>query len=178
MSAPLVIETPRLRLRPVRESDLDDLARLNADPGVMRYVGSGTPMSREQSWRQIAVVMGHQQMRGYSILAIEERATGAFLGRSGPWFPLGWPMLEVGWIVDPRRQGEGIATEAGRASLDWCFQQPGVEQVCSLIHPENTASARVAAKLGGKLERSIDDGTYSTAVDLWVYRHPPLVLSN
>jgi len=172
VSALLVIETPRLRLRPIRESDLDDLARLNADLGVMRYVGAGRPMTRQQSWRQIALVMGHQQMRGYSILAIEERASGAFLGRSGPWFPLGWPMLEVGWLVDPRRQGEGIATEAGRASLEWCFRQPGVEQVCSLIHPENAPSARVAAKLGGKLERTIDDGSFSTAVDLWVYRRP------
>jgi len=178
VSPPLVLKTPRLCLRPIRESDLDDLARLNADPQVMRYVGAGTPLSRQQSWRQIAVVMGHQQMRGYSILAIEERATGAFLGRSGPWFPLGWPMLEVGWVVDPRRQGEGIATEAGRASLEWCFHQPGVEQVCSLIHPENASSARVAVKLGGKLERTIDDGSFSTTVDLWIYRGPPPALSD
>jgi RimJ/RimL family protein N-acetyltransferase len=143
----------------------------------MRYIGAGAPLNRDQSWRQIAVMMGHAQMRGYSILAIEERATGAFLGRSGPWFPLGWPMLEVGWVVDPRRQGEGIATEAGRASLDWCFQQHGVEQVCSLIHPDNASSARVAAKLDGKLERRIDDGSFSTAVDLWIYRRPALAIS-
>src|SRR5262245_36379976 len=139
----------------------------------MRYVSAGVPMDRQQTWRQIAVIMGHQQLRGYSILAIDERATGAFLGRSVPWFPLGWPMLEVGWVVDPRRHGEGFATEAGRASLEWCFQQPGVEQVCSVIHPENVASARVAVKLGGTLERSIQDGSFSTPVDLWVYRGPP-----
>lgn len=166
----LVIETPRLRLRPFREADLDDLARLNADPAVTRYLGNGKPLSRADTWRQIAVFLGHLEMRGYSALAIEDRATGAFLGRSGPWFPLGWPMLEVGWVVDPPRQGEGIATEAGRASLDWCFETLGVGEVCSLIAPENGASARVAAKLGGRLERRIDDDVFGRPVDLWIHR--------
>lgn len=165
------IETPRLRLRPLVESDLDDLARLNADPGVARYLGSGRPLDRNETWRQIAMVMGHQILRGYSILGIEERASGQFLGRSGPWFPEGWPMLEVGWVVDPRRQREGIATEAGRASLVWCFANLGVEEVCSLINPDNAASARVAAKLGAKLGRRLDD-FFGGAADLWIHRRP------
>jgi RimJ/RimL family protein N-acetyltransferase len=147
---------------------LDDLARLNADPAVMRYVGAGRPMTRQQSWRQIALVMGHQQMRGYSILAIEERASGAFLGRSGPWFPLGWPMLEVGRVVDPRRQGEGIATEASRASLEWCLANPDVAKVCSIIRAENLASARVAAKSSAKIEGRLEE-FYGAPSDLWIH---------
>lgn len=162
------IETARLLLRPFRESDLDDLARINADPAAMRYLGSGKTMDRAQTWRQIAVYIGHMEIRGYSILAIEDRATGALVGRSGPWFPEGWPMLEVGWVVDPRRQRQGIATEAGRASLDWCFDQLGVEAVCSIIHPDNHASARVAAKLGAKIERRIT--IYEQEADLWIHR--------
>src|SRR5262245_42198833 len=114
MEAPVhsvVIETARLRLRPFVEGDLDDLARLNADPQVVRFLGSGKTLARDESWRQIALFMGHMQMRGYSIMAIEDRASGVFLGRCGPWFPEGWPMLEVGWVVDSARQGAGIATE-------------------------------------------------------------------
>ncbi len=164
------IETPRLRLRPFREDDLDALARLNAEPAIWPWFGE-KPMSRADTWRQIAIFMGHQQMRGYSMLAIEDRATGELLGRSGPWFPEGWPMVEVGWMVDPTRQGQGIATEAGQASLDWCFGTLGATEVCSLIRPHNLASARVAAKLGGIIERQLDN-FYGATADVWVHRPP------
>jgi RimJ/RimL family protein N-acetyltransferase len=169
VAASLEITTPRLLLRPFRESDLDDLTRLNADPQVMRYLGNGKPMTRAESWRQIATFLGHQQMRGYSILAIEERSTGQFLGRSGPWFPVGWPMLEVGWGVVPERQGEGVATEAGRASLDWCFANLGVDRVCSLIRSQNAPSIRVAEKLGATLDHQLEEFLGEPA-DVWVHR--------
>ena len=167
----LVIETPRLRLRPFRESDLDDLSRINADPVVARFLNYGKPMSREETWRQVATFLGHREMRGYSVLAIEDRATGDLLGRSGIWYPEGWPMVEVGWVVDPRRRGEGIAGEAGRASLDWCFAHLDVDEVCSIIRPDNIASARVAAKLGARIDRRIDNFMGSPA-DVWIHRQP------
>ena len=170
MSGSLILETPRLRLRPFRESDLDELARINAEPQVMRFMGSGKPLDRAETWRQIALFIGHMEIRGYSILAVEDRATGALLGRSGPWYPEGWPMLEVGWVVDPRRQRQGIATEAGRASLDWCFANQGVDRVCSIIAPDNAASARVAEKLGARIERRIT--VAGQRADLWIHCSP------
>ena len=163
------IETPRLLLRPFAEADLDALARLNADPEVCRYIGTGKTLDRAESWRQIAVIIGHMQLRGYSMLAIEERSTGALLGRSGVWFPEGWPMIEAGWLVDPRRQGEGIATEAGRAALDWCFANLDVDKICSLIRPGNAPSVRVAQKLGATCNGVIDDLLGGPA-ELWVHR--------
>jgi RimJ/RimL family protein N-acetyltransferase len=165
----IILETPRLRLRPFREDDLDALARINADPEVTRYLGNSRPLDRRETWRQIAAILGHHEMRGYSMLAIEDRATGEVLGRCGPWFPEGWPMVEVGWVVDPRRQRQGIATEAGRAALDWSFAHLDVEAICSLIHPDNAASARVAAKLGAVRERHLDD-FYLGPADLWMHR--------
>ncbi len=164
-----VLETARLRLRPFRETDLEDVARLYADPAVMRYIGSeGKTLSRELAWREIACFLGHAQLRGYTTWAIEERETGRYVGECGPWFPEGWPMLEVGWLIDPACQGRGYATEAGRAVLDWCFANLGVQEVCSLIRPENEASIRVAQKLGAKLERGRT--TFSPATELWLHR--------
>jgi RimJ/RimL family protein N-acetyltransferase len=167
----LCIETPRLRLRPLGEGDLDALLDVYDDAEVERFLNYGKPFSRGDVWRQIAMSLGHLELRGYTILAIEERATGKVLGRSGPWFPVGWPMLEVGWVVHSNRRGEGIAAEAGRASIDWCFDNLGVDEVCSIIRAENLPSARVAAKLGARLERQIDD-FFGDRADLWIHRRP------
>jgi RimJ/RimL family protein N-acetyltransferase len=163
------IETPRLRLRPFREDDLDALAALYADADVMRFIGDGKTLDRAGAWRAIAQFLGHQQLRGYSTLAIEDRVTEEFLGECGPWYPDGWPTLEVGWLVAPDRQGQGIATEAGRAALDWCFAHLQVEQICSLIRPDNQASARVAQKLGAQRGRRLDD-FFGGPTDMWMHR--------
>ena len=170
-SAPVyghVITTDRLLLRPVSEADVEPLARLNADPEVYRYMSEGAPLSREQTWRSIAVYAGHGLIRGYSILSIEDRASGRWLGRSGPWFPEGWPHLEVGWVVDPAVQRRGIATEAARASLHYCFEVLGADWVCSLIRPGNQPSRRVAEKLGAIMERV--DELMGGPVEVWAHR--------
>lgn len=168
---PVTIETPRLLLRPFRESDLEELTRINSHPAVTRFLSDGKPIDRAGSWRQIAMFLGHAGLRGYSVLAIEDRESGRLLGRSGPWFPEGWPMLEVGWVIDPDRHGQGIATEAGQASLDWCFANLDVDAVCSIIRSENRPSARVAEKLGGRIERVLPE-FYGEPADLWVHRRP------
>lgn len=165
----LVLETERLRLRPFVESDLDDLARINADPRTMRHlVGSGAPMDRAATWRALALYAGHIEMRGYGILAVVDKSSGVLLGRSGPWFPLGWPMLEVGWVTDPQRWGEGIATEAAAASLRFSRDRLGAEQACSIIRPSNAASIRVAVKLGARLDRVLPD-FFGSPAELYVH---------
>jgi RimJ/RimL family protein N-acetyltransferase len=165
-----VIETPRLRLRPFTESDLEDIARLNANPQIMQFLGTGQPLDRAQSWRQLALINGHQQLRGYALMAIEERATGRFIGRTGPWFPAGWPMLEVGWVIDPAHQRQGFATEAGRAMVDWCFANLPIDEVCSMILPGNFASTCVAKKLGAK--QSGQRNVLGKTADVWLHTRP------
>src|SRR5207253_7997909 len=93
------LETPRLLLRMLRESDLDAYAAMLADPEVMRHLGDGRPLSRPEAWRNLALMVGHWQLRGYGLWAAEERATGALVGRIGLWNPEGWPGLEVGWTL-------------------------------------------------------------------------------
>ena len=161
---PLTVESARLRLRQFREADLDDLARLNANLDFARYVG-GTK-SRAESWRQLAMLIGHWQMRGYGWYAVTLKAADdRVIGRIGHWYPEGWPELEVGWALDPALWGQGLATEGARACLDVARRHLGLESVISLIHPENRASQRVAEKLGGHLERPFD--LAGERVDIW-----------
>jgi RimJ/RimL family protein N-acetyltransferase len=165
---PLVITTDRLLLRPLAEADVDAMTRIYAAPAVHRFLG-GKPSTRPEVWRQVALSCGHRELRGYTMLAVVDRSTGELLGRSGPWFPDGWPQLEVGWVVAAEHQGKGIATEAGRASLRWCFDVLRAEWVCSLIRAGNEPSRRVAASLGGRIESVIEE-FFGEPADVWVHR--------
>jgi RimJ/RimL family protein N-acetyltransferase len=140
------LQTERLNLRAFREADLDDYARICADPEVVRHVG--TPFSRAEAWLHIATMLGHWQLRGYGMWAVEDRAGGALIGRIGFYEPEGWPGLELGWMLARDQWGRGLATEGARAALAFAFAALRKPQVISLIRPENLASIRVAEKLG------------------------------
>ncbi|HMV99874.1 MAG TPA: GNAT family N-acetyltransferase [Acidobacteriota bacterium] len=149
------LTTERLLMRAFRESDLDEYAALCADPEVMRYLGEGRPLARWEAWRQMAMIIGHWQLRGYGMWAVEEKSTGKLLGRIGCFYPEGWPGFEIGWTLGRAAWGKGFATEGARASLDFAFHTLDQNHVISLIRPDNQASIRVAERLGESLEGSV-----------------------
>jgi RimJ/RimL family protein N-acetyltransferase len=148
----LALETDRLRLRMFREDDLDAYAAICADPEVMRYLGDGKPLTRTEAWRQIAMILGHWQLRGYGLWAVEERRTGALIGRIGFFEPEGWPGFELGWMLRRASWGHGYASEGARCALAHGFTAMGRTHVISLIRPDNQPSIRVAERLGETLE--------------------------
>ena len=84
--------TERLILRPWRPEDFAPYARFSADEEAMRYLGrDGRPTDAAETWRTICLFIGHWYLRGYTLWAVEERASGEFVGRVGPWKPEGWP---------------------------------------------------------------------------------------
>jgi RimJ/RimL family protein N-acetyltransferase len=149
-------ETERLRLRSLRLDDLDGYARMYADPEVMRFLESGAPLGRDAAFRSLAMHLGHWQLRGYGQWALEDRATGRFIGRAGLYEPEGWPGLEVGWALDRAAWGHGYATEAGRAAIDYAFNVLEAKEIISLIRPDNAGSIRVAERLGETHQRDIE----------------------
>jgi RimJ/RimL family protein N-acetyltransferase len=111
------LSTTRLLLRGWQESDLEAYAAMSADQEVMRYIGG--VLEQAQSWRQMALHAGHWVLRGYGNWAVERQVDGVLLGRCGLWNPEGWPGLEVGWKLARHAWGQGYATEAARAAIDW-----------------------------------------------------------
>jgi RimJ/RimL family protein N-acetyltransferase len=147
--------TERLLLRGLQESDLDAYAAICADAEVRRYLGDGRPLERPAAWREIAIFLGHWDLRGFGQWAVVERASGEFVGRAGLWQPEGWPGLEVGWVLGRPYWGHGFATEAAGASLELAFGTLGARRVISLIRPDNRRSIRVAQRLGERYDRQV-----------------------
>ena len=148
---PMIIETERLILRPVDpQRDFEPWAKAMADEATVRYLGT-PPMSRALAWRNMALVMGHWVIRGYGFFSLELKATGEWVGRVGPWYPEGWPAPEVGWTLSPDHRGQGYATEAARASVDYAFRQLRWPQVIHVILEGNAPSIALAKRIGSSL---------------------------
>jgi RimJ/RimL family protein N-acetyltransferase len=148
------LTTDRLELRRWREADLDEHAAMIADPEVNRYVGG--PTDRASAWRQIAMFIGHRELRGWTSSVVVERKSGRLVGRAGLWQPEGYPGVEVGWILKPSVWNQGYATEIGLAVRDYAFGTLGIPHLLSLIHPDNHGSIRVAEKIGASFEGEYD----------------------
>lgn len=146
------LETDRLILRPPSREDFDPFAAFMADERTARHVGGVVP--RSTAWRQFAAVAGSWMLYGYSMFTVIEKSTGAWIGRTGPWMPDGWPGPEVGWAIASRAQRKGYATEAAGAALDWVFDVLAWPEVIHCIERANTASVATALKLGSTLLRT------------------------
>ncbi len=124
------------------------LPLLPADPEVTRYL-SGRPMSRQATADFVRRIRRHWDEWGYGLWAVEhltDRQLISFIGLSHHrWYP---DEVEVGWRLDSRYWGRGLATEGAAAALRQGFAEIGLRRVISIIHGENVGSRRVAEKIG------------------------------
>ena len=161
------LETERLVLRLPRLDDFERYAQLHADADAARYIGGVLP--RAAAWRKFLQMPGAWAVQGFAMFSVEDKASGLWLGQMGPWRPDGWPGNEIGYAFHPDAWGRGYAFEAAVAAIDWAFDALGWREVIHTIAPANTASKRVAERLGsrylrmGMLPPPVDWG----AVEVW-----------
>jgi RimJ/RimL family protein N-acetyltransferase len=162
------IETERLILRQWRGADIAPNTAMLSDPGTARFITvDGKPItSALVGWRNAAVMAGHWALHGAGMFVVEEKRSGTYVGRVGPWFPPGWPGFEVGWGIASDFRGKGYAVEAARAAIDWSFATFELDQIMHCIDHENTASQAVARRLGAEKGREID--LFGHVADVWV----------
>lgn len=150
------LETARLMLRAFKEEDAEAYHQCCSDKAVMKYIGKGATLDIEASWKQITFFLGHWELRGFGMWAVESKAAGQFVGRIGFHQPQNWPGLEIGWLIRKEDWGKGYATEGAELALDYGRQSLNLKNIISLIHPLNNASIKVAEKIGGKLVEEIE----------------------
>ncbi len=147
MAPSLPADTERLRFRPLVMDDVDELVALHEDPLIVRFLGS-----RDRAWleRLIGMVDEEWAERGHGRVAVVERESGRFIGRTGlrHWQQFG--ETEVSWVLHADARGKGYATEAGAATVRWGFERFDPPYLTAMIQPDNSASLRVAERLGMK----------------------------
>ncbi|HJU36687.1 MAG TPA: GNAT family N-acetyltransferase [Gaiellaceae bacterium] len=155
MSPDWPLETGRLTLRPFVADDFEALHAMRSDGEVARYL-YGEALSEDETRDLLTTKMATSAWTregDWLTVAVVERASGVTVGDlSLHWVSERDRTAEVGFIFDPRRQGEGFATEAARALVDWAFTAAGFHRVIGRTEARNTASARVLEKLGMRLE--------------------------
>ena len=159
----IILETPRLILRRQVPSDLDDLWALYCDPEITRYIPDA-PRTRKEAREELEWHMnGHPRNPDLGLWATIHKESGKFIGRCGllPWEIDRQQEVEVAYTIARAYWGQGLATEAARAILQYGFQQFSLPRLVSLIEPENIASQRVAEKIGMAFERRVDEGEYT-----------------
>ena len=145
-----VIETARLILRPWRASDVADNTRMLSDPETARFITPDhQPITSElKGWRTAAVISGHWALHGFGMFAVEEKSTGRYVGRVGPYYPPEWPGFEVGWGIARECRGQGYAVDAARAAIDFVFANFTVDRIIHCIEAANVLAGGGAAARG------------------------------
>jgi RimJ/RimL family protein N-acetyltransferase len=151
MTTPLIeFDTPRLRLRAWRESDLAPFFALACDPQVMAFL---LPLpTRADSDAMVARFQARFAENGWGFWAVEHKASGEFMGFTGLNVPAASlpfsPCVEIGWRFARGWWGQGCASEAARAALQVGFERLGLEEIVAFTAVGNLRSAAVMERIG------------------------------
>ncbi len=159
-----LIETARLGLRTWRVADQAPFAVINANEQVMEYFPSR--MSWQQTQDYIDRIRQHFLQHGFGLYVVDELATGKMIGCVGfnkPTFKADFmPCVEIAWRLHPQVWGQGYATEAAQACLDYGWQTLGLEEVTSFTAIANKRSARIMQKIGMERKGEFDHPNLSS----------------
>ncbi|MES2745011.1 MAG: GNAT family N-acetyltransferase [Bdellovibrionota bacterium] len=169
MGCPEIL-TSRLRLRPHHRHDLSAAIRLWTDPIVTKHT-LGRASTRQEVWSRILRYAGHWALMGFGYWVVEEKVSGDFVGEIGfaefmrDMTPNIEGLPELGWALLPAFHGKGYATEAVGAAIHWGVENLSAKSIVCIIHPQNTASVRLAENCGFDLRETARLGEEPTL--LW-----------
>jgi RimJ/RimL family protein N-acetyltransferase len=160
------LHTERLLLRPPTADDYPAYAAFLASPRS-RFMGG--PYRPFAAWGMFCHDVACWQMFGHGGLMIDLRSSGECVGQVGINHGPLFPEKELGWLLYEGHEGQGYVTEAARRLRDWAFAERGLGTLVSYVDEANTASIRVAERLGAVR----DDLAQREDPEDLVFRHYP-----
>lgn len=144
------LETERLKLRLFTHDDVQIMFTLSSDPEIIKYADTPARDLQEAQQRLEQGPLFDYAKYGYGRFAVEFKETGRVIGFCGIKYLPEIDLPEVGFRYLPEYWGRGIGTEAARVCVDFARDDLKIKKLVALIIPENTASIRLAKKLGMK----------------------------
>lgn len=158
-SQTFILETKRLILRRLIMDDLNSLFALYSEPEIRRYFPEGVLNYEETKEELEWFLNGHPEHPELGLWATIHKETGKFIGRCGllPWTIEGQNEVEIAYLLDKSFWKQGLATEAAKGILQYGLEQLHLSRLICMIDPENTASQRVAKRIGMTFEKKVDE---------------------
>ena len=144
------LDTQSYRLRPFAAADEDAYFALVSNPQTMATIGGGV-RSKEEASKELAAVIAHQQEHGFSIWAVEDKQSGAVVGKAGFTYVAldanqpAQPSLH--YLFAPEAWGKGAAKEVAKLWVDTAFAKIGFRKIVAASLPDNAASVSILKKL-------------------------------
>jgi [ribosomal protein S5]-alanine N-acetyltransferase len=162
-----MLETPRLLLRNFQLDDIPQLAAILADPQVMKFAPNGV-LSTAETEAKVAGFMRSYQTFGFSKWAVIHKASLELIGYCGIALENidQHPEREVGYRLATRYWGQGLATEAATATVEYGLRQLKLPYLLGIVERANVASVRVLEKVGMHYTHE----TYFHGISMDVYR--------
>jgi RimJ/RimL family protein N-acetyltransferase len=154
----MILETERLVLRRLVFEDLNALFELYCDEEIRRYFPEGV-LNYQQTKEELEWFLnGHPRFPELGLWATLHKESGEFMGRCGllPWTIEERQEVEVAFLLGKKFWGQGFATEAALAIVQYAFQELDLSRLICLIDPENLASVNVAKRIGMHFEQKVD----------------------
>ena len=148
------IETERLLLRDLRLTDLEGMFALDSDPEVHKFLGNKPVKTIDESRIILESVLKQYKERGIGRFAVIEKSSGDFVGWSGLRLNTEYNMngftkyYDVGYRLIKRFWGKGFATESGKASVDYAFNNMKLPEIYATTELGNQASHNALLKIG------------------------------
>src|SRR5690349_15048583 len=147
---PYIITTARLHLRRWLPSDILPFATMNKDATVMQYFPK--TLTDEVTLEMVTRINAHFEKHHFGLFAVENKLTKEFMGYTGFAIPsfesYFMPCVEIGWRYKKEIWGQGFATEAAKACLQYGFETLGFDKVFSFTAVININSEKVMQRIG------------------------------
>jgi RimJ/RimL family protein N-acetyltransferase len=147
---PYLFQSKRLGFRNWKKTDLEEFARLNADPEVMEHFPER--LTKSEVKELIVKLRDHFSLKGYTYYATERLETREFVGMIGLAYQEYkadfTPAVDIGWRLKRNIWGKGYATEGAKRCLKYAFRELGLQKIVSVCTVKNYKSENVMKKIG------------------------------
>lgn len=144
----IIIETERLLIRKITQKDFNDLDFICSNAEIMKFVGDGNPLSKEQTQRWIDVTLKNYREKGFGVFAVIDKCSGVFIGYCGLVFSEQVNDYELIYALSKASWGQGLATEIANHMVAFGFDTLQMKCIYASIDPENRASQNILLKVG------------------------------